>query len=441
MKTPSHPEITDELLSAYIDNAVSDHERALVETAVNENASVAWRLATLRETVNLLRAMPVLQAPRPFVLTPQQVGQQVREPALVPGVLVADSRRTPETRPSAPARPGRWAELLERWRGFWQAGSPVWRNAMATSMALLLVMIVAPAFLGYSGQPEQMAAPAVMVREAAPAAEALESSEMQPSAKNSEPFAFSAPEVAPSAPEVAPVEEPAAPAVRIAVQEDIAEAVPTVQATALALTEPVIEEAVIASAALAQSSGAAEALIMAPPAREDDPLNPQPPEEEVAGAGFGVSAADMMPIAPASAAPGQEMVLQAPSGALAEEPAMQSTGVPMATEQVAEMDFAMPTADSDGIDSEGIVPAPVAVAVSTAATEPATAQDAEIAPTTVARAASSERQAEARTGAAAPPVRDVAAVEPAQLLPWFQLALVGAVIVFGLLWQRSRRSH
>jgi hypothetical protein len=34
----------------------------------------------------------------------------------------------------------------------------------------------------------------------------------------------------------------------------------------------------------------------------------------------------------------------------------------------------------------------------------------------------------------------VAAVEPAQLLPWLQIALLGAVIVFGVLWQRSRRN-
>ena len=90
MKRSSYPEITDELLSAYIDNAVSDAERALIEQAMREDTTVAWRLATLRETVNLLRAMPVLQTPRSFTLTAEQLGQPVRTPALVPGVIAVE---------------------------------------------------------------------------------------------------------------------------------------------------------------------------------------------------------------------------------------------------------------------------------------------------------------------------------------------------------------
>jgi anti-sigma factor RsiW len=131
MPTSRFPEISDELLSAYIDHAVSEAERRLVEEAVQQDASVAWRLGTLTETVRLLRSLPLLAAPRSFVLTPEQASQPVRLAAT-----------TEEASPPLP----RWKTWLEEWRRFWQRGSPLWRGALAGSMALWLLTLVVPAF-------------------------------------------------------------------------------------------------------------------------------------------------------------------------------------------------------------------------------------------------------------------------------------------------------
>lgn len=133
MPTSRFPEISDELLSAYIDHAVSEAERRLVEEAVQQDARVAWRLGTLTETVQLLRSLPLLAAPRSFVLTPEQASQPVRPAA------------TTEDASSHQPLP-RWKSWLEGWRRFWQGGSPLWRGALAGSMALWLLTLVVPAF-------------------------------------------------------------------------------------------------------------------------------------------------------------------------------------------------------------------------------------------------------------------------------------------------------
>jgi len=131
MPTSRFPEISDELLSAYIDHAVSEAEMRLVEEAARQDASVAWRLGTLTETVRLVRSLPLLAAPRSFVLTPEQVSQPVRLAAT--------------TEAAFPPLP-RWKTWLEEWRRFWQRGSPLWRGALAGSMALWLLTLVVPAF-------------------------------------------------------------------------------------------------------------------------------------------------------------------------------------------------------------------------------------------------------------------------------------------------------
>ena len=68
MKSSEYGRITDELLSAYIDNAVTEQERNLVEAAVAADAEVAWRLDTLQQTVQLLHALPELALPRSFTI-------------------------------------------------------------------------------------------------------------------------------------------------------------------------------------------------------------------------------------------------------------------------------------------------------------------------------------------------------------------------------------
>jgi anti-sigma factor RsiW len=187
MTTSRFPEITDELLSAYIDNAVTTGERLLIEQAASEDATVAWRLATLQETVSLLRSLPVLNAPRAFALTPEMVGQRRVEPAVTTGAVAHNDAFAQRQSARVPApQPGWWERLVDSWQEFWTEGSPVWRNALTTSMAALLVLLMLPALLNGNtsrdfavtpmASQESAAAPAsavVTANEAAPASEAV----------------------------------------------------------------------------------------------------------------------------------------------------------------------------------------------------------------------------------------------------------------------------
>jgi hypothetical protein len=127
--------ITDELLSAYLDDAVTPQERQRIETAVAQDSDVAWRLESLRQTVSLLQALPEVPLPRSFVLRPDQVQDTV---AAGGTALPAGQRVT--ARP--PVQPGLWKQFLAGWQAFWYAGNPTLRNAAAVSLAAFLVLLV-----------------------------------------------------------------------------------------------------------------------------------------------------------------------------------------------------------------------------------------------------------------------------------------------------------
>jgi hypothetical protein len=136
MISARYPQITDEMLSAYIDKAVTEEERLLIETAVADEPTVAWRLETLRQTVQLLRALPEVALTRSFTLheLPAAVGQE--------GIVIAPPVGQHRLRPVVP-RPGtRWAALREALSSIWQMGSPLLRNAAAASFALFLVLLI-----------------------------------------------------------------------------------------------------------------------------------------------------------------------------------------------------------------------------------------------------------------------------------------------------------
>ncbi len=62
-----------ELLSSYIDGEVTASERQQVEQALAESAELRHELASLRQTVQWLAALPAVAAPRPFTLSEADV--------------------------------------------------------------------------------------------------------------------------------------------------------------------------------------------------------------------------------------------------------------------------------------------------------------------------------------------------------------------------------
>ncbi len=124
----SQPFIPDELLSAYIDGEISEAERTQIETALAADESVAWRLQTLRQMVRLLNELPGVAAPRSFALRADEVSEVI-------------ARRQQAAR-AVPTQATGGAGLWQALRALWQSGSPLWRNAAATSLALFLALIV-----------------------------------------------------------------------------------------------------------------------------------------------------------------------------------------------------------------------------------------------------------------------------------------------------------
>jgi hypothetical protein len=67
-----------ELLSLYLDGALSDSERAALEVRLQTDAELRGELESLRQTVSLLRALPPRRAPRNFTLSASQVTRSAR---------------------------------------------------------------------------------------------------------------------------------------------------------------------------------------------------------------------------------------------------------------------------------------------------------------------------------------------------------------------------
>lgn len=166
--------ITDELLSAYIDDEVTEQERSLIETAIAQDEEIAWRLHSLRQTVSLLQELPELALPRSFALTLEQL--QIAQPAQSTVQPVAEPQlAVPHTgshsKPQVTEEAGFWARLQEDWRNFWQGGNHLLRNAAAVSFALMLVLTgVGQTLTRTMMQPAGMMATSSMPADAAPAA-------------------------------------------------------------------------------------------------------------------------------------------------------------------------------------------------------------------------------------------------------------------------------
>ena len=80
MSEPINP-FNDELISAYIDGALSADEQPRVAALLQRDSSAAGALAELQYTRRVLAAVPPMAVPRAFTLTEAMVGQTKRQPA------------------------------------------------------------------------------------------------------------------------------------------------------------------------------------------------------------------------------------------------------------------------------------------------------------------------------------------------------------------------
>ena len=405
MTTSRFPEITDELLSAYIDNAVTDSERALVERAAGEEAAIAWRLSTLRETVQLLRALPMLQASRSFALTPDLVRQSKAEPA--PAGVAIPRQRT--------AQPGWWEQLRARWREFWQTGNPAWRNALATSMAALLVLLMLPALLREPTRQDSAPAPAAMMLANDASARTL-------------------PEAAPAATTAAKSPEADSPAANVTEVTGVTAS--AASAAQLAATSPAAGGGALLQAT---APAAAEGVTVRTIPRGDDTADPlaaaAAPVEDAA------SAAEAAQAAPLSLPTSGALAAAAPVAEMREEEAAayaQSEVMPLAAAPAAEHPAAAPVSVLNAPPSPAarVEATPTAIATQSVATQSVATQS--VATQSVAFAAP-----DAPLSTAPSPVVSDATIPSLllQLIPWLQAGALAAVGASGFLWWRSRRLH
>ena len=156
MTSSRYPHITDELLSAYIDDTVTEDEKALIEATIINEPAIAWRLETLRYTVNLLNSLPTVALPRSFALSEIQMFHGAAQPALVP------QTNSHSTRPRLAPRPRIGiGDFAQSWRNFWQIGNIFLRNATAASLAIFLILSAGNFFVtGSSSSGRERARPA-----------------------------------------------------------------------------------------------------------------------------------------------------------------------------------------------------------------------------------------------------------------------------------------
>jgi hypothetical protein len=134
-RKPKH-EWVEESLSAYLDGELTHAEKSRVEQHLQECQACAQNLATLRQTVSLLRELPEKRAPRSFAIRPATVKAQraAAPPAWGYGLLKGATALAALLLVLLVG-----GDLATRFVGFplasWGAGAPAEEIAMAPSMA------------------------------------------------------------------------------------------------------------------------------------------------------------------------------------------------------------------------------------------------------------------------------------------------------------------
>lgn len=80
-----------ELLSCYLDEQLSDHERNLLESRLQKESELQITLDEMRRTQAILRATPPLRAPRNYTLKPEMVGIHRPQPRYYPVLKLASA--------------------------------------------------------------------------------------------------------------------------------------------------------------------------------------------------------------------------------------------------------------------------------------------------------------------------------------------------------------
>lgn len=430
MKSSEYGRITDELLSAYIDNAVTEQERNLVEAAAAVDAEIAWRLDTLQQTVQMLRALPELALPRSFALQESQIRN----------LASAGAGQT-----AGPAPSSVWGRIAGGWRAFWRPGSPVYRNLAAASLVLLLVLVGGNTLMDSSMN--GMSAPAAEIAFSEPAAadangDMAATAELRTDAQAAKAGAPPPAEDAvgaAEAPEMRAQEMPAEEA-ELAVGAAASEPPPEAAAAAMpAVAEG--EEAVTEESAASAAPEAAEALALEAPAapvamaversapaaagEAAEPSLASAAAEPAADAGVITEAAQAaepdFSAAAAEPAPAEGAASEA-EAALPEEAAGEEEAMPAAAEEPVEPGAELAVTDEDD-GSEAVAALPLATATPL--------------PTATAQAltAAESPQTTPYPEPEPQPRFDAGALAPSRILT---LALFAAAIVFGGLWWRSR---
>lgn len=129
MSVSRYPQITEELLSAYLDNSVSEEDRRLIEHAISVEPQLAWQLESLRQTVQLLQSLPAVALPRAFTLDRVMLEQK----------LAAEQAQNARRRVVQQAPVG--VTWWQRWLTLWQGGSPYLRNGAMIAILLCVVLV------------------------------------------------------------------------------------------------------------------------------------------------------------------------------------------------------------------------------------------------------------------------------------------------------------
>ncbi|MBK8047751.1 MAG: zf-HC2 domain-containing protein [Anaerolineales bacterium] len=453
MTSARYSQVTDELLSAYLDDAVTPEERRWVEAAVADDPGVAWRLESLRTTVQLLHELPALALPRSFVLSPEQI--QANQ--LAPAVAIAPAPVLPTTTPvRTPGNEGGfWARFVEGWQRFWAPGNPVFRNAMAASFAALLFLMIVPGLLApvpQSALPTTANVSSAEVADTVAAVAPAERAQMRTDAEVQ--LRRAAPQ-----PTAVPTDEALAiglpPATSVPVTQDTPAIVTLGSASSAreaAGSDTVADGVSSLSIAQAAPPGPrddvlAEAAAAAPPMAAAAPVSMAPVSDSAVSA----MTMDANVVSATPGAPAEGVAFYAPevAGAAALSAPAAAAKLAVETEPASEIETfsalesaelaSSATAAATGVAADQVVAGDVAAApVAPAAEQPAQPSATAPAPTSVPVAAAQVAPEEPVSIAPAPEPSSNASSN--SIWVWLQVAAALGVLGFGILWWRTRPS-